>query len=839
MSKLALTTDSSKCGVRMRLVGGVIRCLLVVLAVVLTSVDYSRAQVSQGYQLPPKEIADLIDAEWSPSVSISPDNKMMLIMRRPGLPSIAEVSQPELRLGGVRFNPRNQAPSRSWHYHSLALRSIEDTTEHEVMGLPENPLINNVTWSPDGRYVVFTLDFDDHVALWLVDVRKYSASRLSDIELNTAYGDAVSWMSNSKEIIALSTVKEFGEPPADPRVPTGPSVQENLGKKAPARTYQDMLNNEHDAELFEYYMTSQIVKVNLDGEVARLGEPGIVLDVTPSPDARYLLVETVHRPFSYTVPHYRFPRKVEVWDNNGHLVTLLADLPLFDEIPIAYGSVQTGPRSHGWRADTDATLYWVEAQDGGDASVEAEVRDQVFLLKAPFDKEPEALVSLGLRYAGIRWADDNLALVTASWWSTRMEQAWFVKPGEPGSEPRLWYERSYEDSYGDPGTPLQVRSKYGTYVLQRGDGGETLFLTGNGASPEGDRPFLDAMNIETLETTRLFRSEEPYYESVAELLDAKKRLVLTRRESVDQPPNYFLRNLNKESTEQVTFFPHPTPEMARVSKELIKYDREDGLSLTATLYLPPDYEAERDGPLPMLMWAYPREFKSADAAGQVRSSPYRFVRVWWSQPLLWLMHGYAVLDGPTMPIVGEGDEEPNDTYVEQLVASAAAAVEEVVRRGVADRDRIAIGGHSYGAFMAANLLAHSDLFRAGIARSGAYNRTLTPFGFQSEERSFWEAPDVYFTMSPFTHADKIDEPILLIHGQQDNNSGTYPIQSERFYEALKGLGGTARLVMLPHESHGYQARESVMHTLWEMTEWLDTYVKSAAPRESFAPAATD
>lgn len=231
------------------------------------------------------------------------------------------------------------------------------------------------------------------------------------------------------------------------------------------------------------------------------------------------------------------------------------------------------------------------------------------------------------------------------------------------------------------------------------------------------------------------------------------------------------------------------------------------------------------------MWAYPAEFKSADAAGQVKDSPYKFNRISYWGPQAFLTMGYTVLDNFSVPIVGEGDKEPNDTYIPQLVASAEAAVDEVVRRGVADRNRIAVGGHSYGAFMTANLLTHTRLFKAGIARSGAYNRTLTPFGFQAEERNYWQAPDVYNAMAPFNYADHIKDALLMIHGEQDNNSGTFPIQSERMYAAVKGLGGTARLVLLPNEAHAYRARESIMQMLAEMNNWLETYVKQAKPEK--------
>jgi len=782
------------------------------------------------YQMPPKAIADLVDAPRSPVVSVSPDQKWMLLLKYPALTSIEDLSQPELRLAGLRINPRTNGPSREWYFNEMMFKKISDGTEHEISGLPENPKITNVNWSPDGKWIAFSISHSARLELWAAEVKSGQAAPVLPHPLNAAYGSPYHWLSDSKTIMAKTIPANRGTSPEEPTVPSGPIIQENIGGKAPARTYQDLLKNRHDEDLFEHYAFAQIYRATLDGKITPIGARGIIRSAEPSPDGKYILVETIHRPFSYTVPVYRFPKRIEVWDLDGHVVYEIADLPLADGVPIAFGSVRTGRRAVGWRADAEATLHWTEALDGGDAGAEAEERDQVYMLAAPFDGDPMPLITLKLRYDEIRWGNDNLAIVTQWWWKTRQIQAWHVKPGTPGSESRLLIDFSWEDRYHDPGQPLMHRTDKGASVLLTADKGKTLFLSGDGASPEGDRPFLDEFDLKTLETKRLFRSQEPYFERPVRFLDVKKRKLLTHRESVNEPPNYFLRDLNKDDVKQITFFPHPTPQLKDVQKELIRYERSDGVQMTATLYLPAGYSLD-DGPLPMLMWAYPQEYKSADAAGQVTDSPYRFIRVGWYSPLLWLVHGYAVLDDPTMPIVGEGDEEPNDTYVEQLVASAQAAIDEVVKRGVADRDRIAIGGHSYGAFMAANLLAHSDLYRAGIARSGAYNRTLTPFGFQSEERTLWEVPEIYFAMSPFMHAEKVNEPILLIHGEADNNSGTYPLQSERFYGALKGKGATARLVMLPHESHGYRARESVMHVLWEMTEWLDNYVKNALPPE--------
>jgi dipeptidyl aminopeptidase/acylaminoacyl peptidase len=686
-----------------------------------------------------------------------------------------------------------------------------------------------VRWAPDGQHVAFTHELIDRIELWIAEVETGQAHRLIDEPVNAAYGAPFTWVSDGRTLIVRTIPAGRGAAPAAPEVPAGPIIQETAGEAAPARTYQDLLRNEHDEALFEYFATSQLVRIDLDGSSIPMGEPALTRSISPSPDGSYILVQTTHRPFSYLVPAYSFPNRIEVWDPNGTVVTEIADLPLQDQVPPGFGSVPTGVRSISWRADAPATLAWVEALDGGDGRAEAAERDRVFTLAAPFSESPQAIATLPLRYAGVIWSEDGFALAIEMWMATRQLRIYSVDPDDPG-EMTTVFEFSMEDRYSDPGSPMMRQTEWGTYVAMTADGGRTLFLSGQGASAEGNRPFIRRMDIETGETEEVFRSEAPYYEVPLDFLDVDEGLLLTRRETNDEPPNYFLRNLSDGSVEAVTEFPHPYPQFAGIQKEAIQYERDDGVTLTATLYLPADYDAERDGPLPAFIWAYPTEFKSADAAGQRTDSPHQFKRVSYQGAVPWAARGYAILDDASMPIVGEGDEEPNDSFRKQLVANAKAAIDEGVRRGVVDPDRVAVGGHSYGAFMTGNLLAHSDLFRAGIARSGAYNRTLTPFGFQREERLFWEAPEIYFAMSPFMHADKVDEAILLIHGEADNNSGTFPLQSQRFYNAIKGLGGTARLVMLPAESHGYASRESLLHMLWEMDAWLDTHVKNAGPR---------
>ncbi len=777
------------------------------------------------YKMPPKEIAEVVDVPPPPQANLSPDGKWLLLTQAPAMLTIADLSQPELKLAGVRFNPDTHDQARATYSTSLTLVNIGTGASRAVAGIPESPRIRFGSWSPDSAHIAFALSTPAGVELWVADAAAASARRVTSRFANlTIPSRPFEWMPDSRALVARLIPEGRSTPPAGRRTPEGPAIQENRGRKAPARTYEDLLHDESDAAAFEYHMQSEIALLPLQGEPSRVAPAAMTGRATPSPDGRYLLTETVHRPFSYTLPLSAFPRRIEVWSVTGEKVYQLADLPLADQVPVDFDAVRTGPRDVEWRADKPSTLFWAEAQDDGNPRKKADVRDRLFTLDAPFNGTPSTLMDAPLRFRNMSWGTDDLMLVDTRRWKDRKEQIWRLR--RTGA-PVLLFDRSYEDRYSDPGSPLMRTNASGRDVIRVAADGHSMFLAGEGASTEGARPFLDRFDFDTKKSTRLFRSSAPYYEVPVDILDARGDVVLIQRESVSLAPNWFVRDLRRKSETAVTAFTNRTPQLAEVKKEVIQYKRADGVDLNATLYLPPAYDPQKNGTLPVLMWAYPREFASAAAAGQLTTSPYRFIRVTGTgSPNFFVLRGYAVLDGPSIPIIGEGDHEPNDTYVDQLVAGAKAAVDELVRRGVGDRGRMAIGGHSYGAFMTANLLAHSDLFRAGIARSGAYNRTLTPFSFQQEQRNYWEAPETYTVMSPFMHANKINEPILLIHGVEDDNSGTFPIQSERLYAALAGLGGTVRLVMLPKEAHGYRARESVMHMLWEMDQWLEQYVKS-------------
>lgn len=794
---------------------------------------FGQNATASTYRMPPKELADIVDAPPPPLGTLSPDGRWLLLVQQPPLLTIEDLSQPEAKLAGLRFNPLTHDQARSSYGVSATLVKTSDGTSRPISGLPATPRMRSMMWSPDSSRMAFSLSTPNGVELWVAEASTTSASRLSTVYLNQSLPRRpFAWMPDSRSLVARTIPSPRGAAPAGVRTPAGPSVQQSSGRRAAVRTYEDMLRDESEAAQLEYHLQSTVMIVPLEGDLLQVVPSAMVVRAEPSPDGRFLLVETVHRPFSYTVPMDRFPRRIEIVTTGGQGVRRVADLPLADQIPVDFDAVRTGPRSVDWRADKPAVLFWAEALDEGNPRKDVPLRDRLFTLADPFEAAPSGFMDLALRFYGITWGSDDLALVQSERWNDRKVQTWRIRPGHADAAPQLVFDRSFEDRYGDPGDAVVETNAAGHEVLRIARDGRSIYLIGEGASPEGLRPFLDRFDVEAKQSTRLFRSQAPHYELPVDVLDDDGQRVVTRRESLEEPANWFVHDLRKKSSRAITSIANPTPQLAAVKKEVIRYKRADGLELTGTLYLPPGYDPQKDGALPVLMWAYPGEFKSAAAASQLTVSPYRFIRMTGgASPLLFVLRGYAVLDNPTIPIIGEGSHEPNDTYVEQLVSGAQAAVEELVRRGVGDRDRMAISGHSYGAFMTANLLAHSDLFRAGVARSGAYNRTLTPFTFQAEQRTYWDAPETYTRMSPFTYADKISEPLLLIHGAEDDNSGTFPIQSERLYHAMSGLGGTVRLVMLPKEAHGYRARESVMHVLWESDQWLEKYVKNAPKRK--------
>jgi len=816
---------------------------LVFAALVLAPLAALRAQVPAAsdpprYALPPPNIVQAFDAEPLPQTLLSPNRQTLALMKARAYPTIAELSQPMLRLAGLRVNARTNGPFRAsglpgTGITAITLKRIADGAEVSVT-MPPQPRISHVAFSPDGSRIAFLQTKDSGIELWIADASTGSAKALvSGAErINAAAGDPCDWLKDNVTIVCELVPTGRGAAPAEPAVPAGPNVQESYGKAAPAPTYEDLLKTAHDDALFEHYFTSQLTAINTtSGAKNGIGRPAIFNSVTPSPDGQHVLVAKVKKPYSHLMPISGFAQEIEIWSRAGDVEKRIADLPSREGTPLT--GVEPGPRSYRWRADQPATVLWVEALDGGDLKNKVPFRDRVVSVAAPFSSQPTEIAKTEWRFESIGYTDQGLGLLSENDRASRRTRTWLL---EPGAAPRKVWDRKQDAAYENPGSPVARRSNGGRGGGRGGSGGgaivqngDYIYLTGEGASPEGDRPFLDRLDVKTLKTERLFRSSTESLESVVAPLNDAVTRILTRYETQKEPPNYYVRDVGADSRRAVTSFKDPQPQARDILRQYVTYKRNDGVTLSGTLYLPPGYK--QGTRVPLVMWAYPREFGDADSASQVTGSPNSFTLLRGASHMFLLLSGYAIFDNPTMPIIGPG-ETANDTYVEQLVASAQAAVDKVVEMGVADRDRIGVGGHSYGGFMTANLLAHSRLFRAGFAESGAYNRSLTPFGFQSERRTFWEVPDLYAKMSPFWYANQIKDPILLMHGEADDNTGTYPINSERLYAAIKGLGGTARLVMLPNEAHGYAARETLLHVLAERLNWFDRNVKNAPARST-------
>lgn len=797
-----------------------------ILLITLLLAGAANAQEAITYQKPPPEILELIDIERAPSVISDSKKQKMLLLYRDQYKSITELSEQELRLAGLRINPKTNIGSRTTYYNKLKLMDVNSKEVMQIHGLPKQPRIANLSWSHDETKVSFTHTTDTGVQLWYADLAEQQAKRLTDATLNANMRSVAQWFKNDKSLLVKFLPKDRKALiNSDHAVPVGPTVSNSDGSKAQNRTYQDLLKNPNDEFNFEQLAHSELMEVSLNGKIKAWQPTAMYSSIDFSPDGKYVAVTQVKRPFSYLVPYRRFPQQTDIFKANGQLVSNFNQVPLIEEIPKGFMSTRTGKRSLQWRADEAATMVYAEALDGGDPENQVDFRDEVFQVKAPFDGQPESLFKTKDRFYQVTWGNKNNALFYDYWWNTRQIRTSLFNPSNLDLEVAELSVRNYQDVYSDPGTFVTDRNAYGQNILLIEDG--KTYLMGDGYTDQGQFPFVDQYDLKTKETNRLYQSKyTDKIEDLNEAIDLEAGKILVRIESPTEFPNYYIRNFKQDTLTQITDFKNPFASIAGIHKEVIKYQRDDGLELSGVLYLPADYDFEAKPKLPMIMWAYPTEFKDKNSASQNTNNPNEFTYPYYGSMIYWVTQGYAILDDASFPIVGEGDEQPNDTFIKQLVANGRAAIDAVDKLGYIDRNRVGVGGHSYGAFMTANLLSHSDDFAAGIARSGAYNRTLTPFGFQAEERSYWEAPEIYYNMSPFMHADTMNQPLLLIHGEADNNSGTYPLQTERYFNALKGLGATARMVLLPKESHGYRAMESILHVIWEQHQWLEKYVKN-------------
>ncbi|NMH29426.1 alpha/beta hydrolase family protein [Flavobacterium silvaticum] len=784
------------------------------------------AQENLKYQLPPKNILDLADYVRPPSAQTDSKLEYMLLSYRPTYKTLADLNQEELRLGGLRINPVTNMPSATTFVNNLKIKKISTLKEMEVSGLPENPQLAFLSWSPDQSKIGFTNTTEKGVELWILDVASARATKLTEDNLNAVAGSPFSWSADSKSLLVKMLPKDRRKLiDTKNALPEGPTISVADGTKSQNRTYPDMIKNPIDEQNFETVLTSELYLVDLKGKANLFKSAGLYVGENFSPDGNYVLISTLSRPFSYIVPYNRFPNKTVVYDKTGKQVSEVNDVPLTEIMPKGFMAVRNGKRYMNWRNDKPATLSYVVALDNGDPANKVDFRDELFSWDAPFNKTAVSLAKTAQRFDRIIWGDEHTAILSEEWYDTRNTKTFVIDPSEPNKQPKLLFDRNSQDVYSDPGNFETIRNSYGKYVLALEN--NHAFLLGDGFTEKGQFPFIDEIDLGTKKSTRLYQSKyTDKKEEIYSIEDFKKGIALVQIQSATDYPNTYLRNYKKKNDlKQLTFVENPFASIKDVYKEVIHYKRKDGVALSGTLYLPKGYDRTKKEKLPLLIWAYPEEFKDKASAGQSQKNPNDFTFPNYGSFVYWVTRGYAVLDDASFPIIGEGTTEPNDTFITQLVDDAAAAIDAVDNLGYIDRKKVAVGGHSYGAFMTANLLTHSNLFACGIARSGAYNRTLTPFGFQSEQRNYWEVPNIYNEMSPFMNAEKMKTPLLLVHGEADNNPGTFTLQTERYFQALKGLGAPARMVLLPKEAHGYVARENILHLLWEQDQFLEKYLK--------------
>lgn len=790
----------------------------------LAFLNFYEAQENITYQKPSAEILKLADYERPPSILMNSKKDWLVFTYRPTYKTLEDLSQQEMKLGGLRINPVTNISSTATYINNLKIRKINDKDEVQVKNLPASPKITYTSFSPDEKKLAFTHTTDKGVELWIVDLETATAKKITSDNLNANLGSPYIWNKDSQNLL-IKTLPQNRPALIDSGkdLPTGPIVSTSDGKVSQNRTYQDLLKNPQDEKNFEILTASDIYDVDLNGGMKKIKDQDMFTGMSYSPDGNYLMATTLKKPFSYIVPLSRFPMTTTVYDVNGNVVKVVNETPLNEIMPKGFSSVRTGKRDMGWRSDLPATLVYAEALDGGDQSRAADFRDEMFTWEAPFASAPKSFFKTRQRYEGTSWTNGNYAIVSEGWYDTRNTKSYLVDLSDGTS--KVIDDRNYQDVYSDPGNFNTTKNQYGKYVVDM-KGGKS-YLIGDGFTKEGQHPFIDEMDVKTLKKKRLYTSQvKNGKEEIMDILNPAKGEILTTQQSPSFYPNYFKKNIKSNKTEAITHFANPFESIKDVYKEVITYKRNDGVTLTGTLYLPANYDRKaKKEKLPLLIWAYPTEYKDKNTAGQNTQNPNDFTFPYYGSFVYWTAKGYAVLDDAAFPIIGEGKTEPNDTFIPQLVANGRAAIDAVDRLGYIDRTKVAVGGHSYGAFMTANLLTHSKDYACGIARSGAYNRTLTPFGFQSEQRNYWDVPEIYNTMSPFMNADKMKTPLLLIHGDADNNPGTFTLQTERYFQALKNLGAPVKMVLLPKEAHGYVAKENILHLLWEQDQFLEKCLK--------------
>lgn len=780
------------------------------------------------YQIPSGSAVKLLSTPFFVE-RLSPDKRKVVVLESSNSPGSTEYGKQFYHLAGIKFDAETHLPSNLRSYSAVSFQEIGKGETIKVNGLPEQTPILDIVWSPDSRYVAIVMLEKSGASLWLVDTDTQLCKRLLDrrLALPLVGEEFLRWHGASKYLICTIITSEKGGMPNLEENSKKPVIFENLeGRSVPRRAYQGLLTSEYDENLFDYLATGQLISVNLSGDIVKIGEPDILLDYDISPNGDYLMAHFVRKPYSYSYTVHRFPSILKIFNINSPLVQEKKQLRLDNVIrPQGRDAAYNVPRGFKWRTDQDASLIWIEAMDEGNPKTSVEFRDKVMEWKAPFDESPKVLTMLGDRFDQAYWINDTLAIFVEKWWEERRKRWLLVDPQQAILIDTLavFSSESYLDNLGKP----IWESDSGKRKLLYRD--NSIFLSRyTYDSIDGSQPVLEKWSVTDSTFRRLWQSTPPFYESIVGWGDdynAKK--IIVSRQGTNTPDHLVMIDLDSLKEINLTD-PERTFKEAEgfIIKKTLIYHREDGVKLKATLYYHKD-SLEKKGKLPGLVYAYPIDHIDKDKAGEIFQSPY-FYSGYTSLQKTLALEGIAILDYASFPVVAAKEGAfPNDNYLYQIEQNADAIVDAAFESGVVDTTRMAIMGHSYGAFMVANLLTHTNIFKTGIALSGAYNRSLTPFGFQREYRTYWDIQELYHQISPFQHADKLKHPILLVHGEEDDNAGTDYQQSVNYYVALKGLGKQVRFVSLPYEGHTYQLEESRLHLYWELERWVQEFLKTS------------
>ena len=775
------------------------------------------------YQLPCERIVEIFDRPLHPLVSVlHGQDKMMSYDLSIYIP-LEWLAQEVVHYGEINIYSRSRSRPRV-NFHSgihvvdisSATKGLEETSFHSTrLDLPKNSAFGGGMPSFSG-HALFTIEYlYDRMVLWHVDTSTYETRVLLDGGLTQVTNSVASWFPDNVNLLVSLIPENMEKPELASNVPTGPIIRETTGRESRIITRPNLIQDSHEEALFEYYATTQLGVLNtITGELRRIGSPGVITSTLVSPNSRFVLVHEHIKPFSKTVAYWHFPSRWYVYDLVENREIELVRHP--QAVP-QFGRVQTGKRWFSWHPLMDASLIYVEALDGGESNAPATYRDDIRLLNHPFRGNGRRLFRTAQRLQEISFIDRDTYILSEFEWRTNTTITTLVNSRNRRHQISRRHIRAIYDSPGSPVTYTTNRGQ--TLVLRQGN---YIFFIGDGVSRDSRVPFVDKLNVNTFVRQRIVEFDEEDFVQILDFYNNNPERLLILRQNRTTPNNMFLVNLADNTEIALTQIVDNVPELTNLPTRVIRYMREDGVQLSGLLYLPANFDGSER--IPLLMSAYPREFIDAATASQIVNQDNRFVRPFGSSNLYMCLDNVAVLVNAAFPIIGD-TETANNTFIEQSIMNARAAIDYLYEEGIIDRDKVVISGHSYGAFMVLNMLAHSDLFAGGIAQNGAYNRTLTPFGFQSERRSLWQARDTYINLSPFLFANQIQAPLLLIHSTEDTNPGTFPLQSRRLFEALEGLGKTARYVQLPLEGHNYRARETHLHLLWEYQKFFDDFIR--------------